>query len=142
MRSGWLPVFLIIIYRLGSSGFLNLFRVDHIHTQIGEHRHDVFDLVGRHFIRRQDFVQLVVSDVAAPLRNLDKTLHGGIQKIKDGAVGRLWSRCLLIVYLCRRSGHYTLQKMPRDGGAWNRVPFSCGAPLANGGWHSILEWLP
>ena len=110
MRGGRLPVFLLIVDRLGGGGFLDLFRINNIHAQIGEHRHDVLDLVGRHFIRRQNFVQLVVSDVAARLRNLDETLYGGIQKIKDRAVGRLRSRGLLIVCFCRHCGHYALQK--------------------------------
>ena len=130
------PVVLFVVDRLGGGSFLDLFRVDNVHAKIGEHRHDVLDLVGRHLVGGQNFVQLVVSDIAARLRNLDETLYGGIQKIKDWAIGSFRSRCLLLFGFCRRCGHYALQKKRKTGDA-SFVPrlevaseSSCGAKVA------------
>ena len=105
-----LAVLLFVVDRLGGGSFLDLFRIDNVHAEIGEHRHDVFDLVGRDLVRRQDFVQLVIGDIAARLRNFDETLYGGIQKVKDWAIGGFRRRSLLLFGFCRRCGHYALQK--------------------------------
>ena len=66
--------------------FLALHDVD---AHLGEHRHDVLDLLGGDFFGRQHLVQFVVGDIAALLGELDHPLDGGIGQIEQRTVGRL-----------------------------------------------------
>ncbi len=45
-------------------GLFGFFFLGHLNAHLGQHRHDVLNLVGGHLLRRQNRVQLIVSDVA------------------------------------------------------------------------------
>ena len=70
-------------------GLFDLVLVDDVDAHVGEHRHDVLDLLGGDFLRGQHRVQLFIGDVAALLGGLDELLDGGIGKVEQRAVGRL-----------------------------------------------------
>ena len=67
-------------------GFVGVFRLDDIDAHLVEHRVDVFDLLGGHFLRRQNGVELVMRHKPALLRELDHPLDGGIGQIEQRAV--------------------------------------------------------
>src|SRR4249919_728544 len=57
---------------------IGVFGLDHVDAHLIEHRVDILDLVGGHFARGHDFVDLVDGDVAAFLGGLDHFLDAGI----------------------------------------------------------------
>lgn len=62
--------------------------LDDVDAHVGKHRHGVFDLLRGHFLRRQNRIQLIHSDVAALLGGLDHFLDRVIRKIEKRTVGR------------------------------------------------------
>ena len=87
-------------------GLFRLVGLDDVDAHVGQHRHDVFDLVGRDFLGRQHRVQLVVGDVAARLGGFEQLLDGLIGKIEQRAValGRLGRGLVLVFGLLGRLG--------------------------------------
>ena len=69
-------------------GLFDLVLVDDVDAHVREHRHDVLDLVGRHFLRRQHRVDLFIGHIAALLGRLDELLDRCIGQIQQRAVGR------------------------------------------------------
>ncbi len=67
-------------------GLVGFFVLDDVDAHVGQHRHRVLDLLGGHFLRRQDRVQLVHGDIAALLGGLDHLLDGVIGKVEQRAV--------------------------------------------------------
>ena len=86
-----------------SAGFLGVVRLDDVDAHVRQHGHDVLDLVGGIFHRRQEGVELVEGDVALGLGRLQKLLHRLIGKIEKRAValGRL-GRLFLVFRFLRR----------------------------------------
>jgi hypothetical protein len=92
----------------GQAGPLDLFNrllgvafaFHHIDAHLGEHRHGVLDLFGRHLFGRQHVVEFVVGDVAALLGQLDHPLDGGVGHVEQRTVGGLRSsfRHFLVLY--------------------------------------------
>jgi hypothetical protein len=66
--------------------FAFFFGFHHVDAHVGEHRHDVFDLLRRNLVRRQHLVELVIGYEAALLRKLDHFLDAGIRQVEDGTV--------------------------------------------------------
>ena len=82
-------------------GLIGLGDVD---AHVGEHRHDVLDLLGRGRIRRQHGVELIEGHEAALLGLLDHLLDGGIGEVEQrrgriGAVLLGGVRCLVVLFL-------------------------------------------
>ena len=73
--------------RLGFGLLAVLVVLDDVDAHVGEHRHDVLDLLGGHFLRGQHRVQLVHGDIAALLGGLDHLLDGIIGKVEQRAIG-------------------------------------------------------
>ena len=121
-RAGALGELGRFLFRGLGLGLFDLVLVDDVDAHLGEHRHDVLDLVGRDLLGRQHRVQLFIGDVAALLGGLDELLDGGIGKVEQRAVGRLGSALGLVARglslvvlggLCRRLG----RGFGRDAGA-------------------------
>ena len=74
-----------LLFRGVGLGLFDLVLVDDVDAHVREHRHDVLDLLGGDFLRRQDRVQFFIGDVAALLGGLDQLLYGGIGKVEQRA---------------------------------------------------------
>ena len=81
-RAGILVVVVGFLGRLFAVFGIGVFGLDHVDAHLIEHRVDVLDLVGGHFARGHDFVDLVDGDVAALLGGLDHLLDAGIGEIE------------------------------------------------------------
>lgn len=68
--------------------FLGILVLDDIDAHIGQHRHRVFDLLGRHLFGRKNGIQLVHRHIAALLGGLDHFLDRVIRKIEKRTVRR------------------------------------------------------
>src|SRR5450755_2521311 len=140
----------LILRFLVAVGILGLGDVD---ANVGEHRHDVLDLLRRGGVGRQDFVELIEGYEAALLGLLDHLLDGGIRQIEQRRrrVRRILLRgvrCLvvffLVFYLQRLclGGHSLLPKRAHAGSVTapalnteptydaERVAHTCRHPLA------------
>ena len=67
--------------------FLGFFAFDDIDAHLVEHRHRVFDLLGRGLVGRQHLVQFVIGDIAALLGARDHLAHADIGHIQQRTVG-------------------------------------------------------
>ena len=100
----------------------------HVDAHVGEHRHDVFDLLRRGRVGREHFVELIEGHEAALLGLLDHLLDGGVGKIEQRGrsvcavflrslgglliLGGVFDRCRLCL-----GGHSLLLKRAHDVGA-------------------------
>ena len=73
--------------RLGFGLLGGLVVLDDVDAHVGQHRHRVLDLLGGHFLGRQDRVQFVHGHIAAFLRGLDHLLDSVIGKVEKRAIG-------------------------------------------------------
>ena len=79
-------------------GFFVVF--SNLNAHFGQHRHNVFDLVRRHLIRRQDFVQLIVSDVATFPGFCDHLLDRGLAHIERRVVIPIFCLGVIVIFGC------------------------------------------
>ena len=117
LGAGVLVLFLALVVGFGD-----------VDAHVGEHRHDVLDLLGRGGVGGQHGVELIEGHEAALLGLLDHLLDGGIGQIEQGRrriggilLGRV--RCLVVFFLvldlqrlCLR-GHSLL---PKRAVRWTR----------------------
>ena len=112
-------LFLGLLARLALLGVV-LFRFDDVDAHLVEHREHVLDLIGGHFLGRQNRVDLFMRDIAALLRELDHLADFGVRQIKQRqrrVGGPLW-RLLLrrLLGLLRRGGFGRSLDRPLLGG--------------------------
>ena len=93
-----------IFRRLGRlvAGIFGFFPVDDIDAHFGEHRHGVFDLLGRHLVLRQNRVQLINGDIATLLGLRQELLHFLAQPVHQGSVRRFFRGLRCLNLRCRR----------------------------------------
>ena len=72
---------------VAGGGFVALLVFDHIDAEFGQHRHGVFDLLGRDLTLRQGGVDVVIGDVTAFLALGDHLLDGRDHLIDQRTVG-------------------------------------------------------
>ena len=72
-----LGLFLVLFLAVGVLG------LGDVDAHVGEHRHDVLDLLGRGGVGRQHFVELIEGHEAALLGLLDHLLDGGIRQVEQ-----------------------------------------------------------
>ncbi len=72
---------------LGAFAFFLLFALDDVDAHLVEHRHRVFDLLGRHFVGGKNAIELVIRHVTALLGARDHLAHRRIGQIEQGRVG-------------------------------------------------------
>src|SRR5579883_669922 len=103
-RLGWsLDELAVALFLLGLLGGLLLlvavllFLLDRVDAHLIEHRQDVLDLLGGHFLGWEHRVDLLIGDPAALLGELDHLLDGGVREVeqRQGRVGGGLRRLLL-----------------------------------------------
>ncbi len=67
-------------------GFLALFALDQVDAHFGQHRHRIFDLLGRHLVRRHGGIQFVIGDVTALFPARDQLLDRNTKGIQERPV--------------------------------------------------------
>ena len=93
-----LGLFLVLFLAVG------VLRLGDVDAHVGQHRHDVLDLLGRGGVGRQHFVELIEGHEAALLGLLDHLLDGGIGQVEQRRRRVRWNPfrrigCLVVFFL-------------------------------------------
>ena len=81
--------FAFAILGLGLGGLFAFLALDDVDAELGQHRHRVLDLLGRHLVLRQRGVQLVIGQVAALLAAQHHLLDGEGDRVEEWGFGRI-----------------------------------------------------
>ena len=95
----------LAVLGLGRGGLLGVLVLDDVDAELGEHRHRVLDLLGRHLLGRQRGVQFVIGEVAALLAAQHHLLDGDRDLVEQRRLGRIFPGFSRVSYACYLACH-------------------------------------